>query len=231
MSELELRLHELRAGLEFPPTPSFELRLERRPARRLRPLVVALAAVLVLLAGALALSPGARSAFLELFRLKGATVTRVEELPRVERIRRLDLLGELVTRAEAERRVGFRLLDLGEPDAVYVREGAIATLVYGDLDEPRLLLSEARGGIFDGFVRKTGASGTSVERVSVDGLPGLFVSGAGHFVMFRDAYGQIDDDRAFLAGTTLLWNRAELLLRLEADVTRAEAVELAESVR
>ena len=34
----------------------------------------------------------------------------------------------------------------------------------------------------------------------------------------------------YLAGTVLLWNRGPLLLRLEGDLTRAEALELAESV-
>ena len=33
----------------------------------------------------------------------------------------------------------------------------------------------------------------------------------------------------YLAGTVLLWNRGELLLRLEGDLTQAEAVRLAES--
>lgn len=230
MSDLETRLAELRGYVAFPPTPVFELPLEF--SRNRRPLFAAVAAALFLLAaGALALTPGARSAVLELFHLRGATVGRVDELPRVERIGRLDLLGQRVGRAEAERRAGFPLLELGEPDAVYVNGGGIATLVYGDVDEPRLVLSEARGGLFDGFVRKTGGSGTRVERVSVGGLPGLFVSGDEHFVMFRDADGRIADDRSFLAGTTLLWNRGEVLLRLEADVGRDDAVELAESVR
>ena len=230
MTELELRLSELGRELAFPPTPGFELDLAPAPRRR-RPLVLALAALVVLLAGTLALSPGARSAFLELFHLRGATVSRVDELPEVELIGRLDLLGERVTRAEAERRAGFRLLDLGEPDAVYVRGGGLTTFVYGALDEPRLLLTQARGGLFEGFVAKSAGSGTDVERVTVDGSPGLFVSGADHFVMFRDADGQIDDERSFLAGTTLLWNRGGVLFRLEADVTRAEALELAGTLR
>ena len=230
MSELELRLRDLGAELAFPPTPGFELHPERAPRRR-RPLVLALAALLAVLAGTLALSPGARSAFAEFFHLRGATVSRVDELPQVERIGRLDLLGERVSRAEAERRAGFRLLDLGEPDAVYFREGGIATLVYGELDEPRLLLTQARGGLFEGFVQKSVGSGTDVERVTVGGSPGLFVSGDDHFVMFRNADGQIDDERSFLAGTTLLWNRDDVLFRLEADVTEAEALELAGTVR
>jgi hypothetical protein len=231
MSELELRLADLGKALEFPPTPAFELRFEPRRRRGLRPLVVALAVAVVAVAGTLALSPGARSAFLELFHLRGATVRRVEELPEVQRIQRLELLGERVTRAEAERRVGFRLLDLGEPDSIYVREDVLATLVYGEIDEPRLLLTEGRGAIFEGFVQKSAGSGTEIERVSVDGAQGLFVSGEDHFVMFRNGHGQIDDERSFLAGTTLLWNRGDLLLRLEADVTRAEAIGLAESLR
>lgn len=232
MSELELRLADLREAVAFPPTPAFELRPEpSRAARRWRPLTVALAAALVLAAGALALSPGARSAFLELFRLRGATVSRVDRLPEVELIQRAELLGERVSRGEAERRVGFRLLDLGEPDSIHVRAGGIATLVYGDLDEPRLVLSEARGGIFEGFIQKSAGSGTEIERVSVDGLPGLFVSGEEHFVMYRNADGEIDDERSFLAGTTLLWTRGELLLRLEADVDRETALELARSLR
>jgi hypothetical protein len=231
MSELELRLADLGEALAFPPTPAFELTLEPRRRRGLRPLVVALAVALVVVAGTLALSPGARSAFLELFHVRGATVRKVDELPEVQRIQRLELLGERVTRAEAERRVSFRLLDLGEPDSIYVREGVLATLVYGGIDEPRLLLTEARGAIFEGFVQKSAGSGTDIEQVSVDGARGLFVSGEDHFVMFRNGRGQIDDERSFLAGTTLLWNRGDLLLRLEADVTRTEAIELAESIR
>ncbi len=49
--------------------------------------------------------------------------------------------------------------------------------------------------------------------------------------MYLDPDGEIAVERAFLAGTTLLWNRGEILLRLEADVDRDEAVALAESVR
>ena len=69
-----------------------------------------------------------------------------------------------------------------------------------------------------------------VEEVTVDGEPGLFVTGDEHFVMFVDETGAITDERTYLAGTVLLWNRDGLLLRLEGDLPRAEALELAESV-
>jgi hypothetical protein len=232
VSELELRLADLGEALAFPPTPAFELRLEPRPARRpLRPLVVALAVAFVLAAGTLALSPGARSAFLELFRLKGATVTRVEQLPEVELIERAELLGVRVGLDAATRQAGFELVDLGEPDEVYLRGDGLVTFVYGSIEQPRLLLSQVRGSVWDGFVKKVGGLGASIEEVDVGGERGLFVSGDPHFVMYRGANGAIQDDRAYLAGTTLLWNRGDVLLRLEADVDRETALELARSVR
>jgi len=226
VTELERRLQDLGGEIAYPATPRFDLGFDRRPARtaRLRPLALAFAILLAALAGLLALSPGARSAFLEIFRLQGATVERVETLPEVE-AQRLDF-GEQVSRAEAERRVGFQLLELGEPDAIHVR-GRIASLVYGDPERPRLVLSQLRGGVYDGFVKKTGGGGTEVEEVRVGGERGLFVSGDEHFVMFLDENGEIADERTYLAGTVLLWNRGDLLLRLEGDLTRDEALELA----
>ena len=61
-------------------------------------------------------------------------------------------------------------------------------------------------------------------------IPCLFVTGDEHFVIFRNANGDIDDERTYLAGTVLLWNRGPLLLRLEGDLKRDEALELAREV-
>jgi len=231
MSELELRLIALREEIAWPETPSFELAFDRRPARvsRVRPLAFGFAIVLAVLAGVLALSPGARSAFLEIFHLQGATVERVEQLPEVE-VQSIDF-GEQVSREEAERRVGFELVDLGKPDAVFVRGGRMASLVYGSVDKPRLVLSELRGAVWEGMVKKVGGLGTRIDQVTVDGRRGLFITGDQHFVMFFDEDGAITDEPTYLAGTVLLWNRGPLLLRLEGDLTRAEALELAKSVR
>ena len=230
MSELELRLNALRDEIAWPETPALEPTFDRRPARllRLRPLALGLAILLAVLAGVLALSPGARSAFLEIFHLQGATVERVERLPEVE-VQAIDF-GEQVSREEAERRVGFKLVDLGEPDAVFVRGSRMASLVYGPVEKPRLVLSELRGAVWDGFVKKVGSLGTRIEQVKVDGERGLFIIGDEHFVMFLDENSAITDEPTYLAGTVLLWNRGPLLLRLEGDLTRAEALELARSV-
>jgi hypothetical protein len=242
MTELELRLAAVRDEVDFPPTPQLAVAVERAitvdaptrpPMRRrsLRPLALAFAVVLVAMLGVLAFSPGARSAFLEFFHLRGASVSRVERLPEVELIGRAQLLGERVTLDTGRRRAGFEPFELGEPDDVYVRSDGLVTLVYGPIERPRLLLSQIQGGrVWDGFVKKVGASGTSVQEVEVDGERGLFVSGDPHFVMYVDPTGAIRDDRAYLAGTTLLWNRGDILLRLEADVQLDEALALARSV-
>ena len=231
MNELERRLTELGGEIAYPSTPRFDHAFDRRRAwrPRSRPLAIAFAALVVIAAGVLAFSPGARSAFLEIFHIRGATVESVETLPKVP-VQRFDF-GERVSRAEAERRAGFELVDVGKPDAIFVRRGSVVSLVYGSVQEPRLVLTELRGSVWGGFVKKAAGAGTRVEEVDVDGEPGLFVSGDEHYVMFRNANGQIDDETTYLAGTVLLWNRGPLLLRLEADLTRHEAVELARSVK
>ncbi len=236
MNELERRLQELGGEIAYPVTPSFDLgfertAFERTPARRgrLRPLALGFVIVLAVFAGVLAFSPGARSAFLEIFHIRGATVEQVETLPELQP-QRVDF-GERVSREEAERRTGFELLDVGtEPDAIFLRPDGLASVVYGDPARPRLVLSQARGAIYEGFIKKTGGRGTTIRNVRIDGERGLFVDGADHFVMFRDENGNISDEQTYLAGTVLLWNRGPLLLRLEGDLTIGEAIALAKSV-
>jgi hypothetical protein len=230
MNELERRLVALGAGIDYPPAPRFDYSFAeaRAPRRSWRPLAVAFAVLVVLAGGVLTLSEGARSALLEFFRIRGATIERVEELPEVP-VQRFDF-GERVTRGEAERLTGFELVDLGQPDAIFLRRGNVVSLVYGPVAEPRLVLTQLRGSVWGGFVQKAAGPGTQIEEVEVEGEPALFVSGEDHFVMFRNENGLIDDERTFLAGTVLLWNRGPLLLRLEADVTRDDALQLARSV-
>ena len=76
MKALERRLQQLAGEIAYPATPSFELDFEPRAARTpfLRPLALGFAILVAVAAGVLALSPGARSAFLEIFHIRGATV-------------------------------------------------------------------------------------------------------------------------------------------------------------
>jgi hypothetical protein len=241
MPELETRLRALAGELAFPDTPALAdvvaLRLaEPTPQRRrwaLR-LAVALAVLVAAIGATLALSPGARSAFLEWLGIRSAVVVRVEELPPVTPADSLEFLGEQVSLEEARRRAGFEPLQLegaGPPDAVYVKEPGMISFVYGrDLDV-RLILSQVNGAIDRGFVfKKVGAGGTLVEELTVDGGRGLLLTGEPHGFAYVAPDGSFHDERLYLARDVLLWERGPLTLRLEGELTRDEALALAERV-
>lgn len=87
----------------------------------------------------------------------------METLPAVQ-AQRIDF-GERMSREAADRHAGFRLLDLGsEPDAIFVRPDGLASVVYDDPSRPRLVLSQVRGAIYEGFMKKAGGSGTGLGR-------------------------------------------------------------------
>ncbi len=238
MTGLEPRLRGV--GIEWPETPALAAAVERRltagpPPRRARrrALVLALAALAVALAATLAV-PGARSAFLELFHLKGATVQVVEKLPPVVPSTSLDRLGEKVSLAEARRRAGFDLVEpesLGEPDAVRAGNGGMVSFVYGEGLDVRVIFSQAPGRTEPVFLKKLAGGGTIVRHVTVSGEPGLFISGEPHFFMWVGEDGSLRDEPVYLARDVLLWQRGRLLLRLEGELTLERALAVARSVR
>lgn len=167
-------------------------------------------------------------------------------------------LGEPLTLAEAPARVPYRVLlpslpDLGPPDQVFVTQvvpGGQVALVYRprpgipDTTEagvrPRpglpgtgvgILLTQFRGDFAPEFLGKGIGPGTRLEQVTVNGAPGYWIEGQPHALFYRDANGEIHDDRVRLAGNTLLWEQDGLTLRLESALTREEALRIAESVR
>jgi hypothetical protein len=255
MTELEQALVRLGAELEFPETPdvaaSVRRRLAERPRRRRlglperRTLAIAFA-LLALAVGAAMAVPPARSAILEFFHLRGATVERVQTLPRAQdRLATALELGRPESLEEAARHAQFSILvpeDLGEPDGVYystVLEGGKISLVYrpGD-DLPRsrftnlgLLVTEFRGDFDPEFTHKLADQVTRIEQLTVDGYDALWLEGGPHVIVFRTRQGGFDEDRARLAGNTLLVQHGNVLVRLEGDLDRERAVEIAESLR
>ncbi len=250
MTELEQALVDLGRHLDVPPTPDLadavRRRLEARPARRLvtRRRLVVVFALLVAAVGAAFAVPQARTAILEWLGLRGATVEPVATLPEAPVFADLGL-GERVTLEEARRRVEFAIVVpklLGPPDEVYVADdvpGGRASLVWGPDDELErsvhtgagLLLVEFEGELDPALIGKLTGPGTSVEAVALGGAPGLWIEGEPHVVFYRDPQGEIREETLRLAGNALLWERGDLLLRLEADVSREGALELARSTR
>ena len=240
MPELERELRALR--LAWPPQPDLTLGVraaiaEQPPRRRpRRPLVLAFAALVVALAAALAV-PQARTAILRWFGLEHVRVVRVGELPPTRALGGADL-GTRTTFVAATRDAGFELLVPRErPDRIYLARpagGARVTLVYGQVTKPRLMLSEFRGYGTTKYVEKLVGGGTTVERVEVEGSPGLWLSGAPHAVYFARP-GEPENvylDEPFLAGNTLVWERpGGLTLRLEGRLSKDAAVRLAKSLR
>jgi hypothetical protein len=67
----------------------------------------------------------------------------------------------------------------------------------------------------------------------VDGDPAFFISGAPHgFAYYNEERNESNFEEQRLAGNTLLVDRADgILLRIEGEISRERAVEIAESVR
>jgi hypothetical protein len=247
MSELELALVHLGRQLDLPPTPDLAPRVRARlvegPAARSwagrpRALVIAFAAALIVVVGALFAVPGTRAAILEFFHLRGVTIQRVDELPTVPLQPDFNklFLGEKVSLDEAKDRADFDVVvpdALGDPDAIYFQEdnppGGMVSFVYGTPEHPRVLFTEFRATVKDVVFKKI-AEGTDIASVRVNGEPGYFLSGSPHEFGYFDRTGQFRQEILRLAGNTLLWERGPLTLRLEADINREEALEIARSV-
>ena len=231
MSELELRLNALRDEIAWPETPSLEPTFEPRAARgsRVRRSHSASRSCWPCLPAC----SRSRRAPAALSSRSSASAARPSSAWRRSPIvpaQRVDF-GERVSRDEAERRTGFRLLDLGtEPDAIFIRPDGLASAVYGDPARPRLVLSQARGAIYEGFIKKTGRAAirpfsTSPWAVSpASSSTGPTISScSGTSTAGSRTNSPISPARC-CSGTA-----GPLLLRLEGDLTRDQALELAES--
>jgi hypothetical protein len=237
MTELELALRELGPEVAWPETPdltsSVRRRIEAAPQRRLASRRVAIAlAVLAVAVGAVLAVPPARTAILDWFGFGGVEIRRVTELPEVPADGRL-VLGERVSLEEARRRAQHPVLlpaASGEPDAVFLDTsfpGRPVALVYGPAARPRLLVLQFSAAP---LIEKALRFETTVEEVTVDGRPGLWIEGPRHEFFYQTGAQEPARDTQRLAGNTLLWTRGELTLRLEGDLSKREAIRIAESM-
>jgi hypothetical protein len=94
-----------------------------------------------------------------------------------------------------------------------------------------LLLTEFRGDLAPQLIEKMVGAGTTVEELTVDGAPGVWISGEPHVFLYRDERGDVREETLRLAGNTLLFERGNLLVRIESSLSREEALEVAASLR
>jgi hypothetical protein len=253
--ELEATLVDIGARLDYPqPThmaQAVRARLrEPRPKRPLwpapafAPAFVTLALLLVVVALG---SPGVRSAAREFFHLRGIDIFPVPSVATVAPTLPVTIPGERVSLDEARRRVHFTVRqptvpELGAPDVVLLDTTGGAervTLLYGEragltptqVPGVSVLLVEFRGSVDAAFFGKGFGPGTTLEEVTVNGGRGFWLAGAPHFFFYRDPSGGIQQETLRLAGNTLLWEQDGVTLRLEAAVTKDQALRIAASVR
>jgi hypothetical protein len=238
MSELELALTRIGRELEYPETPDLtgavrrRLAEGRRPRSWQRPLVIALAAVIVGV-GAVMAVPQARSEILDWLGIGAVTVRQVEGLPEVE-LATGDLgVGEQVSLEEARDRVQFPVrvptLEGYEDPNVYYAEplptGQVS-FVYGSLDKPQLLITQVAAL---GALEKLVNTATRVEMVSTEDAQGVWIEGERHVLFYPGA----DREEPFrLVGNTLILERTDgVTVRIEADISKDEALRIARSMR
>jgi hypothetical protein len=250
MPELEDRLTELASSIEWPATPP---RLwggvagratEGRSRPRLRYRWALAAAAVLLIVLALAFS------WLGLH----TTIYRVQNPPTPSALpsgllgSNLHLGTPASSVADAQRQVPWRIVlpaGLGRPDAVYIKtatEGGPSqgevTLVYAQ--RPRIevsgqtgvavLVTEARGRINEIFFQKMLGPDAHVEQVNVNGHGGYWISGHPHDFLFVGPDGSIQDDSLRLATNTLILDVDGTVVRIEGDMTKAQAEAIAGSM-
>ncbi|HSK06086.1 MAG TPA: hypothetical protein VK990_01115 [Acidimicrobiia bacterium] len=242
---VESLLADLADHIDWPePTVRhFELtpRLARpRPERsRAHRWVSVTAALTVLVALLLVLSPQAREAVADLLGVAGI---EIEFRPVLEEPLGAGLgLGRETSLEEAVASVDFPVSipeQLGEPDAVYLFQGRInmvwqggeALPAAGD-SEVGLLYSQFRfDGDGDRQVKSLGPESVVIP-IEVAGWSGFWIEGATHLVSIEDASGRWVEETLRLAGNVLMWETDHVTHRLETMLGLDEALGIAESIR
>ncbi len=158
-------------------------------------------------------------------------------------------LGAAMSVDAARAQTGLRVPSsarLGSPSGVFVvvpPESGQIVVVYPSTDTlgptsitgVGALLSAVGGRIDDGYFAKLAGPGTVVETLTIvtaDGetVPAIWLSGEPHQVFFEDTNGSVQIDSLRLATNTLLWTEDSVVYRLEASVSRDDAIEIARSV-
>jgi len=224
VAELHDELLALRA--DWPATPDLAEGVLAAPAgqpRRRRAWKPALAALLAAVAVVAAVEP-ARSRVLEWLGLESVDVERREPAPAPGASLQL---GAPLSAEAARERYGALAEPpgaLGDPGGIYAHDGGVA-FVYAD---PDVLVQRFPARVGE-FIQKTVGAAASLERLRVGGDPAYWIEGAHGFAYRRQGAVDYEDQR--IAGNTLLVERADgELIRVEGDLDRARAIEIAGSV-
>ena len=156
-------------------------------------------------------------------------------------------LGGKTTLAGAQKQVAWHIAipsSLGDPDEVYLQPAPDApaqgevTLVYATRPGipvagetgVSVLITEARGAVDQNFFGKMIGPDTTLEPVTVDGHQGYWIAGPLNVFFFTDANGEVRSDTVRLAANTLILDDGGTIVRIEGNLTKAQALEIATSL-
>jgi hypothetical protein len=207
------------------------------------PIAATLAVILVV---AFALTPSVVDALEHLLNIPGVQIFQIPNTPTpMPSGARVSFPGQRAASvAEASRLAGFQVREpaaLGAADEIYVELAPVrVTLVYRSRQGlpvtavPGIgaLIVEFKGSLDAPILGKAVGPGTTLEAVPLSGgTAAYWLAGEPHQFFYRDSTGATQPDTLRLAGNTLLWDAGGTTYRLEAQVTREEAVRIASSFR
>jgi hypothetical protein len=156
-------------------------------------------------------------------------------------------LGGQTTLPDAQKQIAWHIAipsTLGRPDEVYRQpppnapaQGEV-TLVYGTRPGipvagqtgVSVLVTEARGAVDQNFFGKMIGPGTTLEAVTVAGHQGYWIAGPLNEFFFTDANGNFRNDTVRLAANTLILDYGGTVIRIEGNLTKAQALQIAASL-
>lgn len=203
-----------------------------RAPRRWRPvhrLIAAAVAALLALATAMVVSPAVRAAVYDLLRIGGVEIHENEPAPAVPPVE-APLPGEReVSLPQARAAAAFELTvpaSLGEPDTVRLIDGSPPRVVSMSFGTVRV--DQFDGGLDPIFSKFAHAD--DVRQARIGAAHGIWVDRP-HPVLYTDRAGGTHEEAARLAGSTLIWESGGVTYRVEGNLTRDQALAIAESMR
>src|SRR6266550_7235103 len=204
------------------------------------------ATLAVILVAVFLLTPSFADALGHLLNIPGLQIYKVPQTPTARpNASAPTFAGQRVaTAAEASRIAGFAVqmpTALGEPSAIYVETAPVrVTIVYASVKGIPLspqagvsaIVVEFKGRLDAPILGKATGPGTTLDAVPLStGTAAYWLAGQPHQFFYFDSAGNLQPDTLRLAGNTRLWDAGGITYRLEAQVTRDEAVRIASSFR
>lgn len=253
--DLERTLSDIGGRLEGPRRDMWPAVRERIGGRRPMPwwrvgldrvsLAPVAATLAVILAAAFLLTPDLAARAAEVLGLPGVQIFRVPATPPAAIGPSGTFPGQRAASvAEASLLAGFPVREpaaLGAADEIYVETAPVrVTLVYRTrqglpataLPGIGALIVEFKGSLDAPILGKAIGPGTTLEAIPLStGNAAYWLAGQPHQFFYRDSAGNIQPDTLRLAGNTLLWDANGMTYRLEAQISREEAVRIASTFR